>query len=326
MTDGKDTIDSDAWGVFLSTNYDLTEELVLTAAVRYDKVSIDTAYVGAAPGLLSLAEASASRSFDKWQPKLNLAYSVSDDILLYIDAARGFRSGVPNPTAAFAGGLPRFIEPEIADTVELGVKSKWFDNRLQFNAALFYTDIENRHHYFYGAALQSMTTYDEAEVKGMEIEIAAILTEGLRLTANYGLMSAEITSDEIAEYYDFTTGEVALAVSNKGNTLPDTPQYTFNAALTYETPVVTGINLYGYAGYKLVDKIYFDTENQIDTGSSKNNVDLRLGLQTEKWDIVGYINNVTDERTYSNYAYSGGQGNYLPNEPRTYGVELSYRF
>ena len=326
LTDGKDTIDSDAWGVFLSTNYDLTEDLVLTAAIRYDKVSIDTAYVGGAMGLLSLPDASASRSFDKWQPKLNLAYNVSDDILLYIDAARGFRSGVPNPTAAFAGGLPRFIEPEIADTVELGVKSKWFDNRLQFNAALFYTDIENRHHYFYGAALQSMTTYDEAEVKGMEIEIAAILTEGLRLTANYGLMSAEITSDEIAEYYDFTTGEIALAVSNKGNTLPDTPQYTFNAALTYETPLVTGINLYGYAGYKLVDKIYFDTENQIDTGSSKNNVDLRLGLQTEKWDIVGYINNVTDERTYSNYAYSGGQGNYLPNEPRTYGVELSYRF
>ena len=171
-----------------------------------------------------------------------------------------------------------------------------------------------------------MTTYDEAEVQGLEVEAAAILAEGLRLTAGYGLMSAEITSDEIAEYRDFTTGEVALTVSNKGNVLPDTPQYTFNAALTYEIPLKQGIGLYGYAGYKLVDKIYFDTENQIDTGSSKDYVDLRLGLQTEKWDVTGFINNVTDERAYSNYAYSGQQGNYLPNEPRTYGVEMSYRF
>lgn len=326
LTDGKDTFDSDAWGVFLSTNYDITEDLVLTAAVRYDKVSIDTAYVGEAPALLSLADASASRSFDKWQPKLNLAYNVTDDLLLYVDAARGFRSGVPNPTAAFAGGLPRFIEPEIADTLEVGVKSKWYDNRLLFNMALFYTEIDNRHHYFYGAALQSMTTYDEAEVKGLEIEVAAILAQGLRLTANYGLMSAEITSDEIAEYYDFTTGEVALTVSNKGNILPDTPQYTFNTALNYETPIVGDINVFGYVGYKLVDQIYFDTENLINTGSPKDYVDLRLGLRSEKWDIVGFINNATDERTYSNYAYSGQQGNYLPNEPRTYGVELSYRF
>ena len=283
--------------------------------------------MGEAPALLSLPDASASRSFDKWQPKLNLAYNVSDDMMLYVDAARGIsQPAYPNPTAAFAGGLPRFIEPEIADTLEVGVKSKWYDNRLLFNMALFYTEIDNRHHYFYGAALQSMTTYDEAEVKGLEVEIAAILAQGLRLTANYGLMSAEITSDEIAEYYDFTTGEVALTVSNKGNVLPDTPQYTFNAALTYETPIAAGINIYGYAGYKLVDQIYFDTENLINTGSPKDYIDLRLGLQSEKWDIVGFINNATDERTYSNYAYSGSQGNYLPNEPRTYGWSLVIDF
>lgn len=328
LTDGKDTIDSEAWGVFFSNSYDINDSLVLTTAVRYDRIEMDTEYVGSVVPTdpVQLSNVKASETFDKWQPKLNLAYNITNDVMIYADVARGFRTGVPNPFTAYQGGLPRFIEPEVADTIELGVKSMLLDNRVSLNAAIFKTDIENRHHYFFGASLQSMTTYDEAEVSGLEIDAVMLLSEGLKLGVAYGLMSAEIASDEISIYNDFTTNLPAVTVNNEGNTLPDTPTETFNASLTYEAPLVSDIDLFARVGYKHVSKLYFDTENNISTDGSQQYVDVRLGLKAESWDVVGFVNNATDERSFSNYAYSGGQGNYLPNTPRTYGVEATYRF
>ncbi len=325
LTDTRDVIESEAIGVFLSTDFDLTDRLVLTAAARWDQVDIDTGYVGEDPNLINIPDASASASFDKFQPKVNLAYSLRDNVMLYVDLARGFRSGVPNPTSAFAGGLPRFIDPEIADTVEIGVKSTFWNNRALLNAGAFSSDVENRHHYFYGAALQSMTTYDKARVTGLEIEFRALLTDFFTVSGSLGIMTAEITSEELTEYRDVNTGAVALTVNNDGNTLPDTPEASFNLSLTYEQPVFGSTSLFARAAYRYVDKMYFDTENYIENAGASGYLGLRLGLRSESWSVVAFSDNVTNERNYSNYAYSGAQGNYLPGRPRTYGMEFEVR-
>ena len=325
LTDTRDVIESEAVGVFLSTDFDVAEGLVLTAAARWDQVEIDTRYVGEDPNLINIPDASASATFDRFQPKVNLAYTLTDNVMVYVDLARGFRSGVPNPTSAYAGGLPRFIAPEVADTVEIGIKSTFWNNRALLNAGAFSSDVENRHHYFYGAALQSMTTYDKARVTGLEIDFRALLSDFLTLSGSLGIMDAEITSDELTEYYDVNTGAVALTVNNDGNALPDTPEASFNLALTYEQPLFGSTSLFARAAYRYVDMMYFDTENYIENAGASSYLDLRLGLRSERWNIVAFGDNVNDERNYSNYAYSGSQGNYLPGRPRTYGIEFEVR-
>ena len=322
LTDTRDVFDSEAFGVFLSTNYDVSDSLVLTAAVRWDQVDMDTSYVGQDPNLINIPNASASASFSKLLPKLNLAYSLNEQVLFYADIARGFRSGVPNPTSAFAGGLPRFIEPEIADTIEVGVKSTFWNNRASLNVAAFRSDVDNRHHYFYGAALQSMTTYDEARVTGLEVDFRALVSDSLSLSASLGIMDAQIVSDEITEYLDVNTGEVALSVNNEGNTLPDTPEASLNLSATYERQIFQNASLFARAAYRYVDKMYFDTENFIENAGSSGYVDLRIGIRGERWDLGVFGENLTDERNYSNYAYSGLQGNYLPNRPKVYGLKI----
>ena len=325
LTDTRDVIESQALGVFLSTHYDVTDRLELTTSARWDQVDMDTRFVGEDPNLINLPDASAARQFDEFQPKLNLAYLVNQNVTIYGDLARGFRTGVPNPTSAFAGGLPRFVEPEVADTLELGVKSTFFSGRASLNAAVFRSDVENRHHYFYGAALQSMTTYDQAQIGGLEVDFEGLLTDHLRFSASLGVMNAEITSDEITEYLDYTTGDVALVVNNRGNTLPDTPETSYNLALTYDRPMFGDTNFFGRVAYAYVDEMFFDTENYIRNVGASAYVNLRLGLRNERWDAVLFGDNLTDERNYSNYAYSGQAGNYLPNQPRTYGIELQVR-
>ena len=78
LTDTRDVIESQAVGVFLSTNYDITGRLELTAAARWDQVDMDTRFVGQDPNLIDLPNASAARQFDEFQPKLNLAYTLNE--------------------------------------------------------------------------------------------------------------------------------------------------------------------------------------------------------------------------------------------------------
>ena len=170
-----------------------------------------------------------------------------------------------------------------------------------------------------------MTTYDDARVTGLEVDFRALVTDYLSASCSLGVMNAKIAADEITEYFDVTTGAVALRLNNKGNALPDTPEVSFNLALTYEQAAFQNTNLFVRAAYRYVDKMYFDTENYIENAGSSGYLSLRLGLRSERWDVVVFGDNLTDERNYSNYAYSGLQGNYLPNRPRVYGVDIQVR-
>jgi iron complex outermembrane receptor protein len=326
LTDGRDDVTSNAEGAFLNANYDITQKLTLTAAVRYDNVNLSTRYAGQAPAFLALPGQNAATSFSAWQPKLNLAYKVTPDVLAYVDLARGFRPGAANPTAAYAGGLPRFLKAETSDTAELGVKSRLFNGQVILNGDVFYNLIDDRQHYFYGASLQSMTDLGTAHVYGVETDATALLPYGFKLSASLGVMSAKLASDYFVNYLNYVTHAVALTINDKGNTLPDTPTTTGDVSLEYEHTVSDGVNVVGRIGYRYVSRIYFDSENFISDGGAKQTVDLRLGLKGKKWDVAGYVKNVTDKRWFTNYAYSGGVGNYLPNQPRAYGVDLGYEF
>jgi iron complex outermembrane receptor protein len=328
LTDGRDDVESNAYGAFADMDWDLTRKLTLNAVLRYDTIDYTTRYVGANPAFLALPLANAKANFKQVQPKVNLSYKFSPDVMAYANYARGFRTGVPNPTAAYSGGLPRFIKPETSDEFEAGFKSAFLNRRAFLNVAAFYSNIYNRHHYFYGASLQSMTTYKKARVKGVEAELDVILAKGLQFRASGSVMSAKIASDEITNYRNFMTGAIALTVNNRGNILPDTPERTFNAALSYATRVSGDLEANARVAYRYSSRIYFDTENKISDTGNKNFVDLRLGLENKRvgWTAALFMNNATDERTFTNYAYSGGAGNYLPNQPQTYGIELGYKF
>ena len=106
LTDTRDVIESQAVGVFLSTNYDITGRLELTAAARWDQVDMDTRFVGQDPNLINLPNASAARQFDEFQPKLNLAYTVNENATIYGDLARGFRPGCRIPRPHLPGACP----------------------------------------------------------------------------------------------------------------------------------------------------------------------------------------------------------------------------
>ena len=102
-----------------------------------------------AAGTFSVPGVVYQRKFKSFAPRFTADWQAMPDLLLYASAAKGIRSGGFN-TASPANGLANGILPSEAAydeetnwTYEGGVKSKWLDGRLLFNASVFHIDWKN---------------------------------------------------------------------------------------------------------------------------------------------------------------------------------------
>ena len=78
-----------------------------------------------------------------WVYDVSLKYNFNDDTMMYLTASHSWRP--PGVTVGITAPLPDsvlFGPPEKSDAFELGLKSEWMDQRLRFNAALFYQEFD----------------------------------------------------------------------------------------------------------------------------------------------------------------------------------------
>ena len=80
--------------------------------------------------------------------------------------------------------------------------------------------------------------------------------------------------------------------------------------------------------YNHIDKMYWHTNNNdyrkpLDIGR------IRMGLRGEKWNLMFYMNNMTDQRWAEEFTageYGGSASDFLhPNKPRHWGINYSRR-
>jgi len=133
----------DIWGIFGQLQYDITDRLELTFAARYDEDTFDTRQFDGGTGALvqqfdpnGNLEDVLEEPDTGFQPKVTLAYEVSDEINTYFTYARGFRFGFFN-----TGNL---TQQETTDNFELGVRSTWLDGDLALNGSVFYIDYSDQ--------------------------------------------------------------------------------------------------------------------------------------------------------------------------------------
>ena len=75
--------------------------------------------------------------WNEFTPKVSLSWYATDDVMLYATYSEGFRSGGMNGRAGTEFTARLTYDPEFVDMFEIGMKSSWLDNRIQFNAAIF---------------------------------------------------------------------------------------------------------------------------------------------------------------------------------------------
>ena len=149
----------------------------------------------------------------------NLTWHITPDVLAYYTWSQGFRPGGFNRTetnqsgsvvtlkavAPFTatGGEKQFYKPEGygSDNLvnnEIGVKSEWLEHRLQVNASLYKMTWSNVQLPLFDPTHLGNTTFDingpTYEVKGVELQLVARVTEGLTVQGSSSWNSSSQTN------------------------------------------------------------------------------------------------------------------------------------
>lgn len=290
--------DTQAW--FGHLTYSLSERLDVVVGMRLERESKQA----------EIRNQNVPLSKDAWSsfsPKLAVEYMLSDKVMAYVSAAKGFRSGGFNVYADTASEFAMYDQENLW-SYEMGIKSDWLDDTLRLNAALYYMDISDMQvENATSPATGFLDNAAEATGKGAEIELTAVLSRQFSLSAG-----AAYNSTKFDRYSDFK-GDYA------GNTNPYSPKYTLNMAALYEhdSGWFASLDMTAYS------KIYLDRTNLI-SKSAYQLVNTKLGYRVEAFEIAAYVRNLFDEdNDYVGYADGFWT---LYGEPREAGLTFRYRF
>jgi iron complex outermembrane receptor protein len=331
-----DSQNNNAWALFADATYDFNAQWELDAAIRYDEDTrnntTDTPTVflpkdanGNPAGVTGQVR---TQTWSEPQPKATLRYKPTNDVTIYGGWARGFRSGGFNQTgvgavAAAEGllGVHDTFGAEVADTWEIGTKTQWLDRRLSANLALFHTDSHNGYFFAYEASTSTQNLGNlDATYKGGELELSARATDQLDLYASFGYTDSKITAMEDPRVI--------------GNQAPLVTRTSVNAGAQWRQPISGNLTGTVRLDYQQIGRTWWDPFN-VTSRDPVNLLDLRLGLQGDKWNVTAWSKNLTN--TIYNAEFSpgavpstalpaGGSGFLWRAYPRRYGIDFEYRF
>jgi len=315
-----DSQNNDAWAVFGDVVFEITDRLELDAAVRYDEDKRENT-TETPDNFLPLGSTSfqgqvRSNTWSETQPKFTLRYKPNDDITLYGGWSRGFRSGGFNQSGVGAvadanniAGVNDLFEAEVADTWEVGFKGQFFDRRLNLGLALFDTQSTNGYFFVFLVAnsTQNLGNLD-ADYQGAEFEISAKVTDNLELFGSYAYTDSKITGMEDPSVI--------------GNQAPLVSRNTANLGAQWRQPLTDGLDFTLRADYRYVGETWWEPYNTT-SRDPIDIVDLRLGLEGDKWAVTAWSKNLGDEEYNAEFSPGGFLFRALPQR---YGVEFSYSF
>lgn len=342
---GDTDIEDRQWAVFGEATYELLPGLDVTLGARYFdyQQDFDLYFAGilgiSFDNLLPLEAVDTLEESDV-NPRLAVSYQATDDLLIFAEAARGFRYGGTNQPIPESCGEPGPLsfESDSVWTYQLGEKSTLLDGRLTLNLTAFLTDWEDVQvdrilaecSYLYTANSQS----GEVRSQGLELESRARLTDSLLFSLNASYVDIEANGD--ITFASQTAGAPPFVVGLDGQRAPGTPRYSGSVALDYSVPAFMAGSLDLHAAYQYREG-YFSGWDPVNPATTRTPLHRRIDfaanyLSGGAWEAGVYVRNVTDEEEF----FSVGSSRRANNQPfletktvgrgRTYGVRLRYNF
>ena len=314
FTSSKSTVDSRAAAVFGKVVYLLNPSIELTGSLRvdYSEKTLDwendtniTAVV--------ITEGTIDRT-DSWlqpSPSVSAAYIMNENERIYLTLSRGFKAGDYNNVMTEIALAEDPVDPEYANTVEIGYKSRHFDNTLEFNAAAFYVDwkdlqvdVDNGSS---SLGNRQKLNASEATTAGVEMDFKARVAKGWDVFGAGGYMIK----------YEFDDFQFSSTVDYDGNKLPSVNDYTATLGSVYRSE--DGLFLSG--DFSLRGRQFFEEANT-NKQEAYAVVNAKVGYEQEMWDAYIYGRNLTDTR-YASIAFNGA---YRADPPLSIGAQAHIRF
>ena len=343
------SVDTKSYSAFADVSYDLTERLHVSAGGRYTRDDKDGQvlrlfYLGATrspftggadrPIFATRTNYKASKTFEKFTPRVSVSYDFSDAVTGYGSVSQGFKSGGwdMRGDAALVPQTVNGYDPETVTTYELGLKGSSFDRFLSFSSAIFYSDYKDQQittqQVATAPAVGIASVVDNvgaSHIYGAELEGAAVFSE--HLTANF---SVGYLKNEFEKFISLASG-TPVDVSDLRKP-QNSPEWSGYLGLTWTGQVATGtLRITPSASYRS-DYHLFDAPDPVLDQGAYTLVDLSATWTSHDgaYELGLFGKNLTDER-YKVGGYNFGSATYnnsidaFYGPPRTITARLTWR-
>jgi len=307
---------ADRWTVGVGGRY-LEEDMA-----RYTPATDGFLVGGSAP-----AEPALAGTSHEFNPSAYVRYKPTDDVTLYVQAARGFRSAQTNSTLAYTGlceveaqaiGLGALTDPDTLWSYELGVKSLLADGRVGVNAAVYRQRWEGvQLPIQFECGFGGTVNGGDVDGRGLELEVSAQLAASWRLN-----LAAAYTDNE------FDTVKPGVGFE-RGERPPGAPEKNASAGLQYDFAITEQWSGFARADYSYVGEVRYkfgQVDPMVVNQDAYALTNARVGVAKEALAFELFARNITDERAVVNITDpSLGNREYLAR-PRELGVEVRYSF
>ena len=300
-------LDTEVLSGFLALYWDVNERTEVTVGVRYTDeqkdgyIEIPYLHAGAAAfgfGAPPLIDGLAFDD-DNFSPEAAVNYYLNDEVSVYVSYKQGFKSGgIDNsalPTAALQPTNPAFpdfliYQSEEAEGFEAGLKGRFLDGALRFNATAFTYEYSDLQVQLFDSTIIQFSTFNASalEANGIEFDMLwSTNVEGLTLRSAWALTDTTYSEDFIN-----ATGE-----NLKGEDGAGSADFTGFIGGSYDMPVGAGWRLDLSADFRYTGDYDWTATLDPFTQDSFWLVDAAISLYSEdgrhQFNLIG--RNITDE-------------------------------
>lgn len=259
-------------------------------------------------------------------------FKITDDTMVYARFASGYRPGGVNSAGSLVGLSPTF-KPDKTKNYEVGIKSSLLDRTLYVEGSIYRIDWQDLQLQQLTATGQTVfTNGGKAKSEGIELSVQSAPLTGLSV-------GGWVTWNRAVLVQAFPLE--SIAVGHDGERLPFSSKLSASLSANYEFPLGPFTASVGsdvsYVGRRFGVFVLRDTDPSSATFQSPlfdrqefpsyTKVDLRGGLNLDKWDVNLFVNNVADKRGI----LGGGAGTqnftgFTVIQPRTIGATVARKF
>lgn len=293
-----ETTTTDQIGLYVQDQWKVTNQLDLLAGARIDR--IEEKYDGYK---VKTGTTKADYNDTGYSSRVGATYKINDNWKPYTSFSTGF---VPQDAAdqqKSADG--RLFDPEESQQIEVGVRSYWFNNRLNINLAAYHITREN--------ILQEdpndsdlLVSFGKVRSQGVELDVMADITP--RWVANLSYAYNDTIVKEATDGIQYANGD----------RFANTPYHQLGLWTRYDFPSITSSIAFG------ADYVSDQINRQGQTVKPYTVYDMSWQTQWQDWKFQLNIKNLLDKE----YAVSGFTekiGSFVGERRRVY-LSAAYDF
>ncbi|MGN3975450.1 TonB-dependent receptor [Tsuneonella sp. SYSU-LHT278] len=247
----------------------------------------------------------------------------SDDVMLYGSYTRGYKGPAFNVFFNHTRPINAVpIDEETSNAFEVGAKTQFLDNRVQFNVAAFTVEYDgfqaNNFITLNGAVVTNLTNAGTVKSQGFEADLLAVPVDGLTLRASAAY------ADAFVKRFNPNPATNAPDARN-GTQLPLAPKFVYTLGGSYEADLGVA-RLYLDTDFRHVSKQFSDLGEQgpIDPYGIWN-ASIGFSDADDRFRLTFHARNITDQ-SYALLNVSNGQRLQIPRDAdRYFGVSLRAR-